>query len=235
MGRMLLLAGFSAAVAGCSAVRVRVEARVTPDDALRRQLVGPRYVIRAPDEETEASLAFQEFAETLAHALEMRRPELQRVKTSEPAEFAILLHVTVTDRGTGIASYPVYGHQYGRAFGPRGSVYFHSYGVVGTQVQSVHLGYERVAFATAYIQDPTTPGGRRVLWEAMAASAGEDPAVASAMPYLALGLSSLFGMSTEGSRLIRFSRDDEEVDFLRSWITTGMPPASRPAEPDEDG
>ncbi len=205
---------------------------MAPEAELRERLCGPAYVIRGPDEQAEASLAFQEFAATWAHALEMRRPDLRRVGPAEPAEFAILLHASVADLGAGVESYPVYGSHYGRAVGPCGPVYFHSYGVVGTEVRAVHYGYDHSLFATAYIQDADGPGGRRVLWEARAATVDEANDIAGAMPYLALALASGFGQPTDGTEAVKFSRGDHEVKFLRQWVRTGMRPASQPVEED---
>jgi hypothetical protein len=217
------------AVAGCSSVRVRVDARAAGEPELRERLLGPKYVIRGPDEQMEGSLAFQEYAATLDHALALRRPDLERVGPAEPADFAILVHVAMADLGAGVTSYPVYGSHYGRAYGPCGPGYYHSFGVVGTEVRSVHYGYDHALSATAYVQDPAGPGGRRVLWEGTAGVVSGRPDLTQAMPYLALALTSMFGQSSEGTEVIKFSSRDEDVKILRRWIRTGV----RPMETEE--
>lgn len=213
---------------GCSSVRVRVDARVASDEVLRQRLAGPAYVIRGPDEQVEGTLAFQEFADTFSYALAMRRPDLQRVDRNEPADFAILLHVFVADLGAGLVSYPVYGSHYGRVYGPYGPGYYHAYGIVGTEVRSIHYGYDHVFSATAYIQDPAGPGGRRVLWEGTAGVVGGHEDLSAAVPYLALGLTTFFGTSTAETEFMRFSRRDEHVRYLRDWVRMGV----RPLEPE---
>ncbi|MBI4578439.1 MAG: hypothetical protein HY718_01970 [Planctomycetes bacterium] len=221
--------------AGCAtSVRVQIDCRVAPDAGLRQRLAGPRYVIRAVNEQAEASLAFQEFADTFAAALEMRHPDLRRVEVTQPAEFAILLQANVTDLGTGVTSYPVYGHYYGHGYGPYGPIHYSSFGVVGTEVRAVHLGYNRTLFVSAYVLDPAAPGGRRVLWEGMAGSVGDESDLAAAMPYLSLALSSHFGESSEGQQSLRFEHDDSDVKALRLWLRTGEKPATRPASQPTD-
>lgn len=223
-------------LAGCSSVRVRVDARVAPEDSLRAQLEKPTYVIRASDEQVEASLVFQEFAATFEHAMEMYRPGLQRVESQEPADFAVLLQASAADLGSGVTSYPVYGSHYGRAIGPCGPAYYHSYGVVGTAVETVHYGFDHVLHATAYVHDPTGPAGRRVLWEAMAGTVASKPDMPAAMPYLTLALASSFGESTEGTQTVKFSSRNHDVKYLRQWVRTGSRPASRPhddGDPDD--
>jgi hypothetical protein len=210
-------------LAGCSSVRVRVDARAATEEDLRQRLAGPAYVIRGP-EQVEGTLAFQEFANTFSYALEMRRPDLTRVDTAEPADFAILLHVFVADLGGGVISHPVYGSRYGRVYGPYGPGYYHSYGIVGTEIRSVHYGYDHVLSATAYIQDPAGPLGRRVLWEGTAGSVGDRQEISAAMPYLALGLTTFFGTSTAGREVVKFSRRDEHVRYLQDWVQMGVRP-----------
>lgn len=231
--QQLLCSVLILAASGCSAIRVRVDARLAPEPELQQKLDGPAYVIKAADEQAEASLAFQEFANTFAHAMEMYRPDLERVGTSEPADFAVLLHVTVADLGAGVVSYPILGSQYGRGFGPCGPVYYRSYGVVGTEVRTVHYGYDHVLSAMAYIQDASAPAGRRVLWEGMAGLVDDANDIDQAMPYLAIGLASQFGQPTEGRRSVKLSSRDDQVRYLRRWVRTGVRPATQPGDEED--
>lgn len=211
-------------LAGCSSVRVRVDSRAATEPEYRERLLGPRYVIRGPDEQAEASLAFQAFAATWSYALETRRPDLVRVEPTQPADFAILLHVQVVNLGGTVAAYPVYGSHFGPAYGPWGPGHYRTFGVVGTEVRSVHFGYDHVLFATAYIQDPAGPGGRRVLWEGMAGSVSNRMDLDEIVPFLAVGLTSTFGDASEGTRTFKFSRRDDEVKLLRRAVRSGQRP-----------
>jgi hypothetical protein len=194
-----------------------------------RRLDGPRYVIRAPDEQTEASLAFQEYARVVEYALRMREPGLERVGITDPADFALLMQARVVDLGSGMESYPVYGHYYGPGFGPCGPAYYHAYGPVGTEVRTVHLGYDHVLFLTAYIQAPGAPAGRVVLWEGMSGTIEDQADLDRAMPYLALGLTLYYGQATDGTRTPRYSQLHDEAKELRLWLRTGNRPV-RPAD-----
>lgn len=213
------------ASSGCTEVRVRVDTRVSPDPDLRRLLERGRYVIRGPDETAEASLAFQEFADILARALKMEGHGLKRVRPGDPADLNLTMIVNIADLGTATTSYPVYGHSYAYGYGPYGIRRYHAYGVVGTEVQTYHLGYDRTLFVSAWVPAEGAPAGRRVAWEGFAGSVGDGGDLQDAMPYLALALASHFGESTGGPVRITFSRDDDRVELL----VGGLIPVERPA------
>lgn len=219
--------------AGCTSVRVRVDTRVSSDPDLRRLLDRGRYAVHAADETAEASLAFQEFAEILARALEMQGHRLERAHPGEPADLNLTMIVNVADLGTGTASYPVYGRTYAYGYGPCGVRRYSSYGVVATEVQTYHLGYDRTLFLSAWVPAEDAPAGRRVAWEGFAGSVGDSGSLQEAMPYLALALASHFGESTGGVAKLSFSRDDDRIELLVGGMMPVARAATEPAETEQ--
>jgi len=211
-----------AVAAGCSTVRVDVETRLTTDPALSRQLAGPAYALGGVSPEAEASLVFQEAADLWAAALAEYRPHLRRASHGEPAAFRMTLGFNVLDLGTGVVSYPEYGPTWSHLGVYSGCGYHHGYahgyGYVGQRVETVHLGYDRSLLVVAWIEDPSQPAGRRVIWEGFARSMGSTPSLKVALPFLAAGLAPYFGQATEEPVHERFTRHSDRIESLRRAV-----------------
>lgn len=196
--------------AGCHRVQVEVESRLVSDVSLWGRLDGPGYVISGPDEQAEASLAFQEFADMLAAALKLRRPELQRAAPGEPAELSLTLTCRVVDRGTAVETYPVYGPRagflYGYGYG------YPDYGLVGTEVRTVDLGYQHAACLSAWIADGSGPAGRRVVWEGCGSLNSSQRSLKQTMPFLLVALVSVYGEATDVPLVVKLDHDDPRVE-----------------------
>lgn len=199
---------------GCTSTRIEVDCRLVNEPSQWPLLDGPEYVIHGETEEQEASLAFQEFADMLARGLKQERPDLGRVAIGEPARLVVSLGYNVIDNGTGVRSYPVYGPRFGYIY-CGGGVYEHpGYGYVGTETQTIHLGYTHVLMLSVWTPDESKPAGRRVLWEGHAESVSAERSLKAAMPCLVVALVSNYGQSTGDIVHVRMDRDDERVEEL---------------------
>jgi len=224
--RCLLSVTVLLGLAGCHGVSVNVDCRLSRNNTPWRFLDGPSYVIRGPDETTEASLAFQEFSDMWERVLREERPALKRVAIGQPAALTMTLVYNVYDLGTGVASYPVYGYRHFGYSSYHTGAYYRgsSYGFVGTQVETVHLGYARTLFVSAWVTDASRPAGQQVVWEGACDSAGHENSLKIIMPYLMIALGPYYGQATDRPERIRIERTDERVEQLRySVVATTAP------------
>ncbi|MHC4443063.1 MAG: hypothetical protein ACYTF1_08090 [Planctomycetota bacterium] len=211
--------------AGCRHVVVEVDCRLTGDQSYHRYLRGPRYVIRGVDEQAEASLAFEEFSAMLSQELSFEYSNLKRVRPEGPADVVFTLAYGVSDRGAGVETYPVYGHYgYGWHWGP-GLRRHGYYGVVGTEVQRVHLGYLHSLFVSAWVGDELQPAGRRVIWEGNCDLVSSNRSLKFSMPYLMAALGRYYSRATERPVRVKFDADDEFVRRLAIHAGPGTRPS----------
>lgn len=205
-----------AACAGCQQkVSVFVDCRLAADPADWHLLDGPTYVVRGNSEAEEASLAFQEFAAMLEQALAAERPGLRRVPAGEPAHLILSMAYNVFDRGTGLASYPVYGAAagYGRWYG--GPVYrWDAYGPVGAYWSSVHLGFAHKLFLAAWVPAEDESGRQHVIWEGYSDHGGRDRSLRATLPYLLTALVPYYGRATQDIEEVRLNPDDPRAHAL---------------------
>jgi hypothetical protein len=212
MHRMLLyVSALSLLATGCQSIRVQVDCRLTPDNSLWTRLDGPDYVIHGVDPQVESSLEFQDFAGLMADTLKLIRPSLRRVAIGQPANLQMSLTYAMFYRGQAIETYPVHGPLWG--FGPYGyGMPFDTY--VGTEVQTVDLGYQHMISVSAWISDPGQVGGRKVLWEGRANDISDSPTLRQPMPHMMVALFSFYGEATNGLVTVKLDKDDERLKAL---------------------
>jgi len=197
-----------AVLSGCQYTHVEVDCRLAGEQALWAKLEGPRYVIQAEDARAEASLAFESFSEMLERALASERPDLRRVSSAEPAELTFSLSYQVIDQGTGLVTHPVYGYRYGYVRGCDEWGAHRTYGFVGHEARTYHLGYLHVLSASAWVPDASRPAGRRVVWEGRADRGSDARTLKMTMPSLMAALMRFYGQATDQPTRIKIDRKD---------------------------
>jgi len=200
-----------AVVGGCQYVRVQVDCRLASDQSLHGHLKGPRYVIRGADQDTQASLAFEEFSALFERMLDMEHPRLKRVPVNQEADLVFTLAYRVLDRGAGVETYPVYGHSGYWGHWRPGFHHYDYYGTVGTHVETVHLGYVHVLFVAAWIKDDSQPAEKRVIWEGSCDLIDSQRSMKPTMPFLMAALEPYYGRATSVPVRVKFDPDDERV------------------------
>lgn len=227
LSAVLLIGG----MAGCSETAITVDCRLTTDHTLWPALDGPEYVIRANDAVAEACLAFEEDAASLERMLAVQAPQLHRVRIDQPAGLVLTLVPQIVDMGVGYVSSPVYGHTHGYMSRYRGRTYYYdSFGVVGTEVNAYHRGFQHILGLAAWRPDPGQPAGRRVLWEGRAEvlDDGNDPRLT--MPRLMAALIRFYGEATEKPVRVKIDREDQLLFAGRGIPTAGAPTALIPTQ-----
>jgi len=150
-------------LSGCG-TSVTVATRLDPNHSMWSRLDGPSYAIVAEDQRVEATLAFRAYASIVEQALSSVRPGLERKGSASEAGLVLTLVYDAADLGSAVASYPVYGYQYGYFYGcPSG--FYRTYGYIGTETYTYHLGYRHSLILSAWVQEANAPAGRHVIWE----------------------------------------------------------------------
>jgi hypothetical protein len=225
-GMILGVVASAMLVAGCQSIRVQVDCRLTPDSSLWNRLNGPDYVIHGVSPEVESSLEFQDFAGLMARTLELIRPSMRRVAIGQPANLQMSLTYAMFYRGQAIETYPVHEPVWG--FGPYGyGMPFDTY--VGTEVQTVDLGYQHTISVSAWISDPGQVGGRKVLWEGRASEISDSPTLRQPMPHMLVALFSFYGEATDGLVTVKLEKDDMRLKALAGAPIHGHKVTSHPA------
>jgi len=206
------------AVSGCHHVRVDVDCRRTQDPSLHALLYDANYVIKGVNENVESSLAFKEFACMLESVLRMKHPHLIRVAANSPSDFVLTMNYRVVDRGAGIETYPVYGHGGWGYWGYRHPGY---YGVVGTRVETVDLGYVHSLFLSAFKIDKNQHTGRTVIWEGNAELNSSQRSLKLTMPYLMVAMEPYYGRATERPVRVKLDPDDACAQSITSLCRFG--------------
>jgi len=222
-------------LSGCG-TSVTVATRLDPNHSMWSRLDGPSYAIVAEDQRVEATLAFRAYASIVEQALSSVRPGLERKGSASEAGLVLTLVYDAADLGSAVASYPVYGYQYGYFYGcPSG--FYRTYGYIGTETYTYHLGYRHSLILSAWVQEANAPAGRHVIWEGRADMVNRDRFLDRAMPYLAAALVRFYGQATEGPIRVRLQDDDPLVAALRGRLRAGPTglghslPATGPAAP----
>lgn len=217
----MLIAGTTA---GCGNPYVTVDTRLTDDTQLWNRLDGPRYAVVADDPRLQAALAFEDSAATWGQVLVSARPGIRRVSDARQADLVFTLNFNITDLGTGINTYPVYGWSRGYFVGCGGRGYgYAGREFVGTEVETYHRGFLHTLFLSAWIADASQPAGRRVIWEGQADRTTDEADLKAAMPYLARGLGHFYGQATSKPTRIKIDKDELPAPV------SAIPATSRPS------
>jgi len=219
----VVLAGM---LAGCGNPFVTVDTRLSGDVAAWRKLDGPRYAVVGDDPKLQASLVFEDCARLWQQVLARVRPELQRVSGSEQADLVFTVGFGITDLGTGMTTRPIYGWAHGYAVGRGGRVMdsYHSYDVIGTEIDTYHRGFSHAMGISAWVPDASQPAGRRVIWEGQAERTTDEADLKEAMPYLAYAFGQFYGQATSKPTRIKVEKED-----LPSLGPVLVPPATAAA------